>query len=442
MGQITGYSATVPATQQVTVTAQKTTENLFLAYAQTSGLHLSSVSASGQVIPNVAYRIEAIDGSSRQDIKTDANGQATVSGLRIGQYRVTEKHVPAGYQLVSKTQRVTLTDQAMPTLTFKHQVIRTDTRHRCVLHATNSQGTALSGVQFKVELVHSVESVVKKVTTDSTGYARLSNLPVGQYRITQVAAPDGYQVTPTVQTVTIDNQSTNEFTQQLKRAVAPVTFKVVSQTTRQPLAGARISIKTATASDTGQTTFLSGKTDKNGLVTVDRVPVGKLTYQQVTTAANYVVDSQVHGATLGVEGQQFVLTNQAEQSTTTGQITVNKTDMQGFSLDQAQFKLTNLTDGTTQIQTTQAGQARFKGLAAGQYQIQEIKAPTGYQLATEVKTVTVNPKQRQNNVVNFVDQRTTVAPTHPLIIRATSINGPSVAGGVFKVTTDQADDQG
>lgn len=441
-GQIAGYSATVPASQKVTVTAQKTTENLFLAYEQTSGLHLSSISASGQPIPNVDYRIEATDGSTSQDVKTDANGQATVNDLRIGRYRVTEKSVPAGYQLTSQTQHVTLTDQTTQTVTFKHRVVKTDTRHKCVLQATDYQGKALSGVQFKVELIDSVESVVKNVTTGANGAVTLANLPVGQYRITQVAAPEGYQVAPTARTVTIDNQSVNEFTQRLKRAVGPVTFKVVDQTTRHPLAGARVKIKTVVASGTGQTTFLSGKTDSNGLVTVNRVPVGKLTYQQVTTAENYVVDSQIHGATLRTEGQQFILTNQAVQPVTTGQITVNKTDMQGFSLDQAQFKLTNLTDGTTQVQTTQAGQVRFTGLAAGQYQIQETKAPAGYQLATETKTVTVDPRQRQNHVVNFADQRTTVAPTNPLTIQTTNTDGQSVAGAVFKVTTNQADDQG
>lgn len=441
-GQAATGLLTVPAKQTVDIKNATTTTTVFQAYQPRGQLQLNSLSSSGVKIPNVQYQLESSDQSISKRVQTDQNGQLTLNDLRLGEYTITETAVPNGYQLTNTTQKVLVTSDQTAIVNFEHQIEQLNQRHPLVLKTQNYMGEPLSGVHYRIKLVSGLESYEQIVTTDATGQVKRTKLPVGQYQITQLSAPKGYQVTNQPTVMTVSNHQTNQVTKKVKREVTAVTFKVINQTTKKPLAHAQVQVKTAVKDDQGQNTFTTQATNQAGEVTLPAVPTGKLVYQQVATADGYVVDDQRHEVSITAEHQYFTLENTMQVPVTTGQIRVFKTDMQGFSLDSARFKLTNLADGTSQLKTTHGGQLTFTDLAAGQYQITEIQAPKGYQINADVKTVTVDPKQRATTVVQFADQRQVVAPTHPLTIQTTDDQGRAVRGAVFELEANQPDDQG
>ena len=63
---------------------------------------------TGEPVPNTVFLVEAADGHSVDEIKTDAEGKAILTNLLPGVYEISEKSVPAPYLMDAEPQLVTL----------------------------------------------------------------------------------------------------------------------------------------------------------------------------------------------------------------------------------------------------------------------------------------------------------------------------------------------
>ncbi|MBQ9719274.1 MAG: hypothetical protein IJV64_01125, partial [Oscillospiraceae bacterium] len=63
---------------------------------------------TGEVIPGTVFQVKAADGHSADEIRTGADGSATLSNLLPGVYEISEKSVPDAWLLSDDTQLVTL----------------------------------------------------------------------------------------------------------------------------------------------------------------------------------------------------------------------------------------------------------------------------------------------------------------------------------------------
>ena len=63
---------------------------------------------TGEPVPNTVFLVEAADGHSVDEIKTDAEGKAVLTNLLPGVYEISEKSVPAPYLMDAEPQLVTL----------------------------------------------------------------------------------------------------------------------------------------------------------------------------------------------------------------------------------------------------------------------------------------------------------------------------------------------
>ncbi|MCM1571534.1 hypothetical protein LVU50_01820 [Latilactobacillus sakei subsp. carnosus] len=438
------YSVVGANDQVITVTKDKTAQVNFSAISQTKMLKITSLSESGIALPHVSYRVTTMANEQYRTVQTDDNGQVTVGQLPAGRYQIREVAVPDGYQLANISQEITL-DQETTAVSFVHQIQRTDAKHDVTLNASNAQGKALAGVQLKLKLMGSKESYERTVTTTATGKATLAAVPVGDYQVTQESTVAGYQPATAVQSLTISNDHQNTVDWQLQRTVADVTFRVRDAATHQPLANAAFTLTTATPADNGQTVFVSQKTNQDGEVTIKQVPTGEITYEQIANAAGYEPLAAIQTAIVGADGAQnteVTVDNQRLKVTEKQQIIVHKTNQQGQGLDDAAIKLTNLATGQTQMQKTVSGQLHFTELNPGRYQIQETKAPTGYQLDQTPQFVTIKAHEKRLYQVRFADKREVTAPISPLRIQILDNHFQGVAGVLLRLTADQPDDQG
>ncbi|MEJ1343990.1 prealbumin-like fold domain-containing protein [Latilactobacillus sakei] len=136
--------------------------------------------------------------------------------------------------------------------------------------------------------------------------------------------------------------------------------------------------------------------------------------------AGYEPLATIQTAIVGADGAQnteVTVDNQRLKVTEKQQIIVHKTNQQGQGLDDAAIKLTNLATGQTQMQKTVSGQLHFTELNPGRYQIQETKAPTGYQLDQTPQFVTIKAHEKRLYQVRFADKREVTAPISPLRIQ-------------------------
>ncbi len=63
---------------------------------------------TGEPVPNTVFLVEAADGHSVDEVKTDKDGRAVLENLLPGVYKITEKSVPSPYLMDADSQLVTL----------------------------------------------------------------------------------------------------------------------------------------------------------------------------------------------------------------------------------------------------------------------------------------------------------------------------------------------
>lgn len=120
-----------------------------------------------------------------------------------------------------------------------------------------------------------------------------------------------------------------------------------------------------------------------------------------------------------------------------GSVIMTKVDDQGNALAGAEFKIADAAGKTIQkgITSDEQGQVKAEGLAPGDYQLIETKAPNGYQLSQTVRTFTIKAIAKGEpsvvNVGKFVNKKipTTNHPTQP---------GNSQSQSAYPKTNDQS----
>lgn len=129
-----------------------------------------------------------------------SGGQATISGLYLGDYYVRERSASTGYLLDSGTYHVSLagdgTTAVSANVTVRETVIKGNIR--LVKHLQeNDPSSALkpqtpeAGAEFDV-ILQSSGRVYAHIVTDSDGYAQANNLPYGTYTVRQTKGKEGY----------------------------------------------------------------------------------------------------------------------------------------------------------------------------------------------------------------------------------------------------------
>ena len=135
---------------------------------------------------------------------TDKDGVIEIPDLLLGEYTLVETDAPEGYQLPVKTEdrrhSIEIKKGAALTteLTVKNEMLRS-----LIIKKVDSKSDSilLSGAEFKVKYPDGSERIV---TIGPDGTKKLEGLIYGDYVITEIKAPNGYNLNSTPITVTLD----------------------------------------------------------------------------------------------------------------------------------------------------------------------------------------------------------------------------------------------
>ena len=138
-----------------------------------------------EAIPNVKFRIEAVDGSyGPEEFTTNGSGEIDLSNLPTGSYVVTEVECP-GY-VVDEAQRV-IHLRANDTAQF---VFTNTKKPGFKLIKTSADGTPLDGVTFKITPIEDASHSIDR-TTQNGGEISVEGLEPGVYSVQETATlPD------------------------------------------------------------------------------------------------------------------------------------------------------------------------------------------------------------------------------------------------------------
>ncbi|MEK5495092.1 SpaA isopeptide-forming pilin-related protein [Paenibacillus sp. FSL R7-0297] len=321
---------------------------------------------------------------------TNADGEIEFTDLNLGDYTLVETKAPYGYDLDARVRNVKITSKDQLVLSPIANIETIGSIKFVKVDATDGN-KKLEGAVFK--LTNSSKVVVGTKTTNANGEIVFDNLKVGVYTLEETAAPAGYDLEGTPQNITIDSN--------VQKVLDPIKnqetlgslklIKVDAADAAKKLTGAEFKL---TNSSSGA--VVTGTTNVSGELVFNDLKLGKYTLEETKAPAGYDLDGTVRNITISGKAQQVLAPIQNVE--TLGSLKLIKVDVADAAkkLAGAEFKLTNSSKVVVATKTTNAnGEIVFDELKLGTYTLEETKAPTGYEIDSTERTITINSKVQQ-----------------------------------------------
>ena len=140
---------------------------------------------TGEPVPDTVFLVEAADGHSVDEIKTGADGTATLENLLPGVYQISEKSVPSPYLMDAEPQLVTLYPNRNHTVYFENHKKPTLT----IQKVDSITGSPIRGAKFQLWYGSNGTDTGELNNlgiyfTDASGQIVLEGLRDGWYRMT------------------------------------------------------------------------------------------------------------------------------------------------------------------------------------------------------------------------------------------------------------------
>ena len=379
------------------------------------------------------------DDSVIKEVTTDNAGVALFTGLNPGSYYIKETAVPEGYKLSDKKFDFKIDSNGVLSgegfagdklykLTVENRPVEHGFKVKKV--STNDEKLVLPGAEFRI-LGGDLD---KRYTTGANGLTEQITLPIGEYTLTEMKAPEGYvingagrHISAKADGIYLDGGKLGEGAAITIRN-APVNFKLrlvkVDADTNQPLANVAFILK---GKDGGTHSLITGS---NGITDTISLAPGKYTLSEVAAAEGYAIPLNGWGFTVK-EGTVQQVTNTSEvakwdfndglltltlkNSRIYGGLTIEKTDgKDGSALAGAEFTVAGSDDtpltfiknngryeaatgegASSTIATDANGKAYITGLKFGNYAVTETKAPEGYVLKGDRHSIAISRQQTE-----------------------------------------------
>ena len=403
------------------------------------GIAVLKESPDGTRLKGAEFALYKADNTEVEKVTTDKAGVALFTGLNPGSYYIKETAVPEGYKLSDKKFDFKIDSNGVLSgegfagdklykLTVENRPVEHGFKVKKV--STNDEKLVLPGAEFRI-LGGDLD---KRYTTGANGLTEQITLPIGEYTLTEMKAPEGYvingagrHISAKADGIYLDGGKLGEGAAITIRN-APVNFKLrlvkVDADTNQPLANVAFILK---GKDGGTHSLITGS---NGITDTISLAPGKYTLSEVAAAEGYAIPLNGWGFTVK-EGTVQQVTNTSEvtewsfndglltltlkNSRIYGGLTIEKTDgKDGSALAGAEFTVAG-SDGTpltfiknngryeaatgegasSTIATDANGKAYITGLKFGNYAVTETKAPEGYVLKGDRHSIAISRQQTE-----------------------------------------------
>lgn len=404
-----------------------------------NGIAVLKESPDGTRLRGAVFTLYKADNTEVEKVTTDKAGVALFTGLNPGRYYIKETAASEGYKPLDNKFEFTIDEKGnlqddgfsgdgLYTLTVKNSPLEYGFQVKKV--SANDEGRTLLGAEFRI-LGGGLD---KRYTTGANGLTEQITLPIGEYTLTEMKAPEGYVINGAGRHISVkadgiylDGDELDEG-EAITIRNAPVNFKLrlvkVDADTNQPLANVAFILK---GKDGGTHSLITGS---DGITDTISLAPGKYTLSEVAAADGYAIPLNGWGFTV-TEGTVQQVTNTSEvakwdfndglltlnlkNSRIYGGLTIEKTDgKDGSALAGAEFTVAGSDDtpltfikkggryeaatgegASSTIATDANGKAHITGLKFGNYAVTETKAPEGYVLKGDRHSIAISRQQTE-----------------------------------------------
>ena len=387
------------------------------------------------------------------EVVTDSDGNApAVGNLPGGTYYVKEIEAPQGYSLNSTPQEVYVPAGESRDVTIANDPIMASINIQKTSTDPATIGStyySLDGAEFQVckNQECSSGSVVRTVTTSGGGYAQATGLSVGSYYVKETVAPLGYNLNSEGQWVNLATGSTGSVIIANTPKMSSLTVQKTSSDPRTignpnySLANAQFQICTDGDCNNVVETVTTGD---DGFTPTTNLFGGTYYVKETVAPLGYNLNSEIQTVSIPAgEVRNVAVTNTpilaslTIQKTSSNPVTIGNSN---YSLSGAEFQVCTDGDCNNVVETVTTGSDGYTSavsLPGGTYYVKETVAPLGYNLNSEIQTVSIPAGEVRNVAV------TNTPILASLTIQKTSSNpvtignsNYSLSGAEFQVCTD------
>ncbi len=382
------------------------------ADAPYEGNHQGSITVSvhdivaDSPLRNAAIQLEDITAGREHNYgtkTTSSNGQVTWSNLSSGWYRITQTSVPNGYILNSEEiVRYFDTEQQ------KLMPVEIKNRSKVALYIYRidpATQTGLKGASYQV--TDSTGALVGQGVTDENGYFVIPHIGAGDYTITEVNAPNGYNRTSAPQKLTVVETETEPYVKVFNGSEkSSITIFNYDSATGEPIAGSKWKISKAN----GGTVVDNLITNRSGLVSCGDLEPGTYIVTELQVGAGYIKELKHTEVTIGEKSENRVV---SLSNTKPATITVHVgNSVTGADLAGCTFSLYNERNQVVQgpKSANASGIVTFENVPDGHYTV-VATAPNGFVMDLTTQSVTV--EKGSNKQIHY-----TATPMGSIVIKA------------------------
>ncbi|HDR8108655.1 TPA: isopeptide-forming domain-containing fimbrial protein [Bacillus cereus] len=332
-------------------------------------------------LADAVFEIQDAAGQVVAKITTDKKGQAQVTNLSVGTYKLVEVKAPKGYkQLVDPiTFQIEKGMTKSLALTVENEML--DKGNVEVTKVDKDSQKVLEGVVFEVQ--DDKGKVVTEVTTDKEGKANVSDLSVGKYKLVETKSLPGYKKLTEPVSFEIKKGMTKVLSlkvenEQLDKGSVEITK--VDKESGAVLAGVTFEVQ-----DEKDKVVTKVTTDKEGKATISDLSVGKYKLVEVESLPGYKKLAKPVSFEIK-KGMTEVLSLKVEnEQLDKGSVEITKVDKDSQkALEGVTFEVQDEKGKVvTKVKTDKEGKAKISDLSVGNYKLVEVESLPGYKNLTE-----------------------------------------------------------
>lgn len=346
-----------------------------------------------------------IKATGNSEIPLPNGGTATVrdgvielKNIDVGVYEVTEISPPPYFDYCdfgqnSKSVEVTGDVSLFPKVVFENNPFAS-LKIRKVDKIT---GEPVVGAILKIRNV--IANFEVELMTNSIGVIELSELPQGNYEISEVYAPLGYVLSSEKKTATL---RWGELTDITFENIPKTQLKIVKidAETGEKLANVRFLLKNP---ETGAT--YEAVTDDFGEAIILDLPSGTYNLVETYVSPDYILDKTERTIVIdNSKVNEIVIKNQKKSK-----IQIKKVDKDGNPIAGVIFNIYKFGENTpianSPVTTDKDGIAVITNIPAGDYEVQEVSVPNGWKLDTTRYPMVVKDNTGEPFILTVVNKK-------------------------------------
>ena len=423
-------------------------------------------------IPNTTFKIEheEDDGAITTvgTFKTDENGRIKLPYVEPGWYIVTETIPAQGYQKPTNpvtriylnpgdnsylkddniaggggtggTGGGTTTEGIEITSGNDYEVVDGIVNYPLnslvIKKADANTGEMLDGATFEVFRITGETSgqngkLICTATTDHSGVIVITGLEAGAYAVRETKAPNNYIIAETdMQTVNMKADGTSVVEVVFRNyPYGSLLITKVDALTNKPLSNATFQVTTGDGTVVGNSNGMY-TTNSDGEILIPNLKPGSYVVTERIAPEGYACDTKPQTIQIGTDGGTYKVQFQNQPM---GSVVILKKDADnGNPLSGAQFKVTTskgaVVGRNNGIFTTDSnGSIIISNLEKGSYIVEEVKAPDGYVLEEQSKTIEID--FGKTYTLEFTNKKMTSL----VVKKVDAISGEPLVGAKFVV---------